>query len=152
MAKTAHGKDPVSKFDTFFDSDAFVGLYLPEDAHFVTASSLYQRMKAEDQSVVTSSWVVAETATVLSHRAGQAQAIAFLSMIEQSQFPVIHINEELQQEATHLFKAQTQKGTSMTDCSNVVLVRRFAIPAIFSFDKVYRKHFGLPMVAATESI
>ncbi len=137
----------MSKFGVFFDSDAFVGIRLPDDAHSERANGIYTRIKQQETTVVTSSWVVAETATVLSHHAGQAQARAFLSMIAQTKFPVIHVTEELQREATRVFMEQTVKGTSMTDCGNAAILRRFTIPVIFSFDEVYAKRFGLKTAA-----
>jgi predicted nucleic acid-binding protein len=87
--------------------------------------------------------VVAETATVLSHRSGQALARKFLDVIERSKLPIVHITEELQKEALKIFKQQSLKGTSVTDCANVTILRRLKIPKIFSFDKVYPKKFGI---------
>jgi predicted nucleic acid-binding protein len=82
---------------------------------------------------------------VLSYRSGQSLARALLDSVERSQVPTIHITEELQSEAVALFRQQEGRGTSMVDCANVAVARRFAIPRIFSFDKFY-KRLGLPTV------
>lgn len=148
MVKMAHGKETVTpKFQVLVDSDAFVGWYLPDDAHFQKATELFTRFDEENRSLVTTSWVVAETATVLSHRVGQESARQFLDMITSIPFPVIHITEELQSETVNLFMEQETKNTSMVDCANVVVMRRFDIPAILSFDHFYAKRFHLPLVA-----
>jgi len=49
--------------------------------------------------------------------------------------------------ALALFKQQSKKGTSVTDCADVTVMRRFDIPQIFSFDNVYRRGFNLKLVA-----
>jgi len=86
-----------------------------------------------------------ETATVLSHRGGQSLAHRFLTVMERNFLPIIQVDEKLQTKAIEIFKAQTKKGTSMVDCANVAVSRRFQIPDIFSFDKVYPKKFHLPL-------
>ena len=91
--------------------------------------------------------MVAETVTVFNHRAGQDSARQFLGMITKTPFPVIHITEELQAETTSVFMEQDTKNTSMVDCPNVVVMRRFDIPAILSVDRFYHKRFHLPIAA-----
>ena|SRR5579864_3425884 len=136
-----------SHFEVLVDSDAFVGRFYPKDAHFERASAIFAELEEKEYRAVTTSMVVAETATVLSHREGQELATDFLRKIEESKLPVIHITEALQQAATKVFVAQSKRGTSMTDCANVAVVHHFGIPTIFSFDKVYKRDFGLQMAA-----
>jgi predicted nucleic acid-binding protein len=93
--------------------------------------------------------VVAETPTVLSHRSGQGLAKAFLDeIIENGNFPVIFIAKDLYEQALDIFKQQIKKGSSVTDCANVAVVRRFNIPTIFSFDKVYPKGFEVELISS----
>jgi predicted nucleic acid-binding protein len=99
--------------------------------------------------LVTTSYVVAETPTVLSHRSGQGLAKAFLDeIIENGNFPVIFIAKDLYEQALDIFKQQIKKGSSVTDCANVAVVRRFNIPTIFSFDKVYPKGFEVELISS----
>jgi predicted nucleic acid-binding protein len=135
------------KFDVLVDSDGFVGRFYPDDVHHQRAQRTFSRYAHQQAMVVTTSMVVAETATVLSHRSGSKQARIFLDVIERSRVPVIHIDEDLQQDALDIFKAQTTRGTSVTDCANVAVTRLFHIPEIFSFDKTYPKRFGLKLAA-----
>jgi predicted nucleic acid-binding protein len=149
MATMAGGKGTMNEeTDTVFvDSDAFVGLRLPDDAHFERATTIFSHIKEQHLPMITSSWVVAETATVLSHHAGQQEAGAFLRMIKESKFPVVHMTEALEEKAIKIFLEQTKKGTSMVDCGNIAVMGELYIDTIFSFDKVYPNHHGL-MVAA----
>lgn len=136
----------MSDIQVLIDSDAFVGLMLARDAHHVRASAIFDRLTAGNVSAVTTSFVVAETATVLSHASGQVLARTFLDeVIHKSGFPIIFIDESLQDAAVTIFRSLEQRATSLTDCANVAVIRKFKIPLIFSFDKVYPKQFGIKM-------
>jgi len=137
----------VSKFQTLIDSDALVGNFYPDDPHHSRAIDIFDRLERENRSIVTTNLVVMEVATVLSHRSGQTLAVRFLDMLERSQLPVIHLDEALQKKALATFRAQTARGTSVTDCANVVVMQHFNIPEIFSFDRVYAKDFQHKMAA-----
>jgi predicted nucleic acid-binding protein len=131
------------------DSDAFIGWMVEFDAHHKQARRILHRLKEKKWRLVTTSLVVAETATVLSHRSGQALARTFLDeVIEKGNFAVIYITKDLYQQALEIFKQQSKKGTSVTDCANVAVVRRFHISTIFSFDKDYANSFGLMLTSA----
>ena len=67
----------------------------------------------------------------------QFTAACIILLVEQGR---LTLDETLQEETISLFKLQEAKGTSMVDCSNVVIMRAFDIPFIFSFDKFYAKH------------
>ena len=137
----------MSKFQVLIDSDAFAGRFYLKDAHHSHSLELFARFEKERRVLVTTNLVVAEVATVLSHRNGQALAVNFLDMVDNSQMPIIHLDEKLHQRALDTFRSQTARGTSVTDCSNVVVMDYFNIPEIFSFDRVYAKAFGLKTVA-----
>lgn len=133
----------MKRFEVLVDSDALVGRFYIQDAHHSRSLELFEKYEERGTLLVTTSMVVAETATVLSNRSGQQVASEFLSILERSNLPVIHIDEELQSEALELFKQQETRGTSVVDCSNVVVVKRFDIPRILSFDEFYFKKIGL---------
>jgi predicted nucleic acid-binding protein len=140
------GKARVTELQVLIDSDAFVGRFFTQDAHFQRANALFDRLERDQTSLVTTSAVIGETATVLSHRQGQALAVQFLNIIEHSRLPVIYIDETLYQQGIALFKVQTHKGTSITDCLNVVVMRQYQIENILSFDQGYTHRFGVPLL------
>ena len=135
----------TSKYQILVDSDAFVGWLYEKDAHHKHAEKVFAEIMEKRRSLVTTNYVISETSTVLSHRQGQSLAIKFLEVAEK--FPIIHLDEKLHQTTLDLFREQTERGTSVVDCSNVAVVRQFQIPMIFSFDKVYHKKFGLQIAA-----
>jgi len=129
------------------DSDAFVGLLLEKDAHHENSSNLFTEIASQGISIITTSFVIAETATVLSHRVGQELARIFLDeVIEKGKFPTVFVSEPLQQQATEIFKEQESRGTSMTDCVNVALMRQLQLSTIFSFDGFYEKKCNLQLL------
>lgn len=144
----AHGKGYMKNdAQILVDSDAFVGLLVKKDGHHEESSQLFSEIAAQGLSIITTSFVIAETATVLSHRVGQELARIFLDeVIEQGKFPTIFVTESLQQQATMLFKEQEDRGTSMTDCVNVALMRQLQLSTIFSFDAFYAKKCKLQLL------
>jgi predicted nucleic acid-binding protein len=136
-----------SKFDVLVDSDAFVGRFYERDKHHPRAVALFEKFEKQRKVLVTTSAVVAETATVLSHREGQGLARVFLSIIRRSGLPIIHIDEKLHTEALTFFEEQEKRGTSFVDCANGIVAKTFAISQIMSFDEVYFKDWKLKQAA-----
>lgn len=129
------------------DSDAFVGWLVERDAHHQKITRILEHLKAKKMPLITTSAVVTETATVLSHRIGQQLAQLFLAeVIEKEDFPVVFISESIYHAALTLFKSQTQRGTSFTDCANVIVANQLGLRSIFSFDQAYPKYFGLKLL------
>lgn len=130
----------ATPYDWLVDSAAFVALHYVHDPHHARALQLFEQAKKRKISLVTTSYVVGETATVLSHRQGQDIARRFLEIVRK--IPTIFISEALHQESLLLFHQQDTRGTSVVDCSNVVVMTHFGIPKILSFDGAFTKIFG----------
>lgn len=147
MERTASGKGGMSNFEILVDSDALIGLALSADAHHTHSCQIFSNLFEQKKRLVVTSAVVAEVATVLSHYEGQEVARNFLKNIAQdSLFPLIFIDEKIYTETIDLFSLQNRRGTSFTDCANVVVMKHYDIPAILSFDKVYSRDFHLEIV------
>jgi predicted nucleic acid-binding protein len=127
------------RFEVLIDSDAFIAWLRPGDLFHAHAQAMFTKLAKQATPVATTSLVVLETATVLSHREGTNVAKRFLDLVEASHLPVIHIDAELQQATIALFKSRAVKGTSMVDCANAVVAKRLGIPQVFSFDHFYRQ-------------
>jgi predicted nucleic acid-binding protein len=137
----------MSKYQVLIDSDAFVGATLADDAHHGTATQLFHQLIKQRVSCATTSLIVMETATVISKLAGQDPARHILvELVEKHRFPVLFIEEKFYLDALEIFKQQERKRTSVVDCANVAVMKQLEIPAIFSFDQVYTKDFGLAHV------
>ncbi len=139
MVNGEPGGITMNSFQVLVDSDAFVAWLMPDDIFYQQVTEIFQRLEEEKVRLVTTSWVIAETATVLSNRVGQKLARQFLDQAEHIGLPIIHITEEIQREATRFFKDQEVRGTSMVDCGNAIVATRFGIPSVFSFDRFYKR-------------
>jgi predicted nucleic acid-binding protein len=146
MVKMERGKGSVTNVQILIDSDAFVSWFIEADYFHTQASRIFENIMQTQTTLAATNWVIAETATVLSYRVGQAQALKFLRHIEDSKLPLVHISEELEQHTRELFQKQTGRGISMVDCSNVAVMQHLGIQEIFSFDKFY-KRLGLKTAA-----
>jgi predicted nucleic acid-binding protein len=125
----------------FIDSSAFVGLMLRNDPHNEKAVFLFKQKINEGYQFVTSTAVVDETATVLSHRSGQQLALEFLNFVKG--IKQYFLTEELRRE-THLFFGKlSKKGTSMVDCSIIVMMKKMKIREIMTFDTWLEKQVTL---------
>lgn len=145
----AHGKKLVkSNTPILVDSDAFVGLLIKKDSHHNESSKLFSEIAARGLPIITTSFVIAETATVLSHRIGQELARIFLDdVVTEGKFPTVFVTESLQQQAIEIFKKQNNKGISMTDCVNVAVMQQIQTVTIFSYDSFYEKRCNLQLLS-----
>lgn len=134
----------MPKYQVLIDSDVFVGLLHIPDAHHRRVKKIFAKMEKKNISFVTTSYVVMEVATVLSHKSGQNIARKFLSII--GEIPVIHISKDLYELGLDIFSGQTRKGSSVVDCTNVAVMKQLGIKQIFSFDKIYVRDFDLSSV------
>ena len=132
-------------FDALVDSDAFVGFFVEQDAHFHRSRAAFRSFADSRQILVTTNLVVTETASMLSRRITYAIACRFIEYIRDGDFPIIYLDQALQDSAHSIFLAQNREGTSMVDCSNIAVSRYYSIPSILGFDEFYKK-FGLAMV------
>lgn len=153
MVKTEPGKETMNnEQQIIIDSDAFIGMMHETDALHARVIATYQHLKERQVQFATTSAVVAETATLLSHRRGQTAARKFLNdFIDSGQVPVIFITEALYQQGLTLFKEQTKNRTSFTDCVNAAVCQQLEMHWIFSFDQVYTKKFGLQLLEIEEA-
>lgn len=127
----------MSNTGVLIDSDVLVGWLLETDALHERATHVLEIAQAQALPLQVTNLVIAETATVLSHRAQTTLAVRFLDIAED--FATIFIDESLHYETAQLFCRQTNKNMSFVDCANVVVMERLGLARILSFDKFYRK-------------
>lgn len=132
-----HPMIPMNNDSALIDSDVLVGWLLATDALHERAMEVLELAHSRKLPLQVTNLVIAETATVLSHRAQSALAIQFLEIADD--FATIFVDEQLHQETVKFFCQQKNKNMSFVDCANVVVTRRLSISRILSFDKFYRK-------------
>ena len=124
----------------FIDADAFIGLSYEYDVHSVTAVDLFVKLTDLKVELFTSWDVVDEVATKLSQFATKSTAEGFLNFLKNSEIEVKFTDLSVSKKAVDLFKKQTSKNVSLTDCANMVIAKDLGIDTIFSFDKHYKQN------------
>ena len=126
----------------FVDSDAFIALAKQDDANHKKAVKLLEQLLDQHVNFITSNFVFSEVITVISMRIGHKKAIEFIDKLKDphSGFEIKRVDADTEEAAIELFKKQTSKNTSFVDCTNMVLLKKLYVDAIFSFDDIYRKN------------
>lgn len=120
----------------FVDTGAFIGRHLQRDQHHEAAAAAWSRLAAERERCVTSSFVLDETITLLSRRAGSAfaaeRARAWLGSTALS---ILRPEVRDENEALHWLQKLGDQGVSYTDCVSFTLMKRHRISRVFGFDR-----------------
>jgi len=126
----------------FVDSDAFVALAKEDDTNHTKAQQILTKLSRKPVLYTTSNYVFSETITVISQRVGRNQALSFIQELKSpvSLFSMQWIDEALESIAIQHFKNQTSKNVSFVDCTNMALMKRHRLDAIFSFDSIYKRN------------
>lgn len=124
----------------FIDSDAFIGIIIPTDAHHATALKRIDELSTTQEDLVTSWETIDEVSTKLSYYHGKRVAAKFLDYLENSQIRVEYITPVMAKKTLEIFSKQTSKNVSLTDCANTAICRNLGITHIFSFDPHYSQN------------
>ncbi|MBL7159521.1 PIN domain-containing protein [Candidatus Microgenomates bacterium] len=127
------------------DSDTLFALYVASDIHHHKARQIFQELLNKEKELLVTNLVVQETATVISYRFGQKQAIDFINRFNKIDIEQVFVDRKLTIKAWEIFLKQKKKGTSYIDCANIVVYKELKILSIFSFDQVY-KRMGLKVI------
>lgn len=130
----------------FIDSDAFIGILVTQDAHHAKASALFDRLNETQQKLITSWETIDEVATKVSMYFGKDCADLLFGLIARATITIVYVDETLAQKAVDIFKKQTSKNISLTDCANMAICRSLKIDTVFSFDEHYKKN-GLKLLS-----
>lgn len=123
----------------FIDADALVALIRVKDKNHFQAKKIYQKLKKEKPSFISSNTSLYETLTVISQRIDKQKAKEFLSQIYQL-ISFIFVDKEIEKKASSIFVKQVSKNVSFFDCLNMAILCEAGIKEIFSFDKDYKKN------------
>lgn len=130
----------------FIESSAFVALNDSSDILHDQADAISESLYNKQVTFLTGTNVLLEVVTLLSQRASHKEAVAFLELIRNSSTTIIHPDEELILKAEELFKQQTSKNVSYSDCVSFAMMRERHVNIVFSFDHGYKKN-GFNLIA-----
>ncbi|MEK7648598.1 MAG: PIN domain-containing protein [Patescibacteria group bacterium] len=123
------------------DSDFWIALYSKSDTNHNRAENIIASLANDSVlHVFLSSFVYAETVTILSQRVSRETARYFMDDIGEQGATLLYINEDVFSIAQHLFKKQRSKNTSFVDVVNISLLQSYSFSGILSFDRDYKRN------------
>lgn len=126
----------------FIDADAFIALIRPNDTNKDKAEKIAKKLASENYFFATSNYVFSEVVTVLSIRESREVSLKFIQQVKDKPglYDFYWIDSLIEEKAIEIYKKQTSKNVSFTDCTNMALLEIHHISLIFSFDQIYRKN------------
>ena len=120
----------------FIDTSAFLALEDESDEHHQEAIRFREReLHAGSYEVVTTSYVLDETLTLIRNRLGIQASIDFSRKIRTSRIVRrISVSSETEEKALDLFERYDDKNFSFTDCVSFVVMQDLGIQDAFTFD------------------
>lgn len=120
------------------DTGAWIALLSATDQYAPRARERYEELAAAGVRLVTTNYVVDETATRLRYDAGIAAALAFRDMLAASvvarRLRVVWIDQALERAAWQLLEQYRDVGLSLTDATSAAVAAKLRIPEVFGFD------------------
>jgi len=124
----------------FIDTGAFLARFLSHDQYHPNAVAVWEQLRSNRESCLTSNFVLDETFTLLGRRAGYGFAVQRAKNIYASQaLTIFRPDREDEINALQFFSKYADQHLSFTDCISFVLMKREKINRVFSFDR----HFEL---------
>ena len=137
----------------FVDTSAFLSILDGDDAHHPATAKVWGELLAADTLLVTSNYVLVETAALVQSRLGPAASRAF----HQDLWPILHIewvDAKVHAAATVILLSAERRKLSLVDCVSFEIMRLHQIDTAFTFDRHFREQgfVCLPGVAAGKSV
>lgn len=124
----------------FLDSSFFKGLTDPKDDFYQRAGKIWQKLREQSESLVTSNFIVDETLTLLRSRCNLETAIKFRDLLaENSQIiKIIRATVADEGNAWQWFVKEWRK-LSFTDCVSFAMMRRLGLKRAAAFDEHFAR-------------
>lgn len=118
---------------SFVDTSAFLALLVPSDRAHPQAREIFERLRAEEAALVTTSYVLIETYALLAARLGPAACRAFREGFEPL-LEIVWIDEDLHERAVKAWLGRSRAGASLVDEASFVVMQQVGVDTAFAFD------------------
>jgi hypothetical protein len=120
----------------FVDTGPFLARYVSQDQHHARARRGWKDLEKARSPLLTSSFVLDETFTLLARRASHAFAADRAEAIYASRvLTVLRPDTSDEAAALVLFRKLADQEVSFTDCVSFALMRRHRFTRAFTFDR-----------------
>jgi len=121
----------------FIDTGAFLALEDESDQYHDSAIQFREQvLRSSSYELITTSYILDETLTLLRFRLGIRASIGFSKRIRTSKVvQIVHVSREIEEEALDLFERYEDKSFSFTDCVSFVVMKILDLHEVFGFDQ-----------------
>lgn len=116
------------------DTSALITILDSADPNHEVARTAWAELVASREPMVTSSYVVVETVSLLQSRYG-LQAVRWFQDEMLPVFEVEWVNKAMHDKAVSTVLAGSRRGPSLVDCVGFELVRSRPVSGVFAYDK-----------------
>ena len=117
----------------FVDTSAVLAFLSPTDSNHSLARAAFERLRAQEASLVVTSYMLLETYTILDRRFGREAARKFREQFVPL-FDVVWVNAELHERGLDLL-FQKPHSISLVDAVSFVSCRERGIDTAWAFDR-----------------
>ena len=143
---------PLLVNEVFVDTSALYALLVETDDKHPAARGALPALRGGGANLVTSSFVVLESVTLLQSRIGVAAVRAFHDDV-MPLLVVVWVGEGLLHRATASLLAASHRSVSLTDWSSFMIMRERGIERAFAFDGNFaRQGFDLVPTSASSTM
>lgn len=119
----------------FADANGWIALNSKRDQLHHTTAEINKELLQSGHRYVTTNFVLDETYTGLLTKVGHFAAVNFGERIRGARtVHIIHITEDIEEEAWKLFKQYSDKDFSFTDCTSFVVMHQLNLTEAFTND------------------
>lgn len=120
----------------FLDTGYLIALEASDDENHRAAERHWKTFRRKLPPLVTTSLVLAETATFFNSRGQHAKAVEVGNMLlESPSVMLVQVGESLLHRGWEYFEQHADKSYSLTDCVSFVLMRERGFNRALAFDK-----------------
>jgi len=119
----------------FIDTSAVFALLVPTDRAHGRASRVFDRLRARDAALITTSYNLVETYALLERRFGRDATAAFRSDFAPL-LEVVWVDEDLHERGLDLM-LQRPAGLSLVDAVSFIIIRDRKLDEVFAFDRYF---------------
>lgn len=143
---------PIPVNEVFVDTSALYALLVETDDKHLVARGALPALRGGGANLVTSSFVVLESVTLLQSRIGVAAVRAFYGDVLPL-LVVVWVGEGMLHRAMVSLLAASLRGVSLTDWSSFTIMRERGIERVFAFDGDFaRQGFKLVPTSAPSTM
>ena len=123
------------------DSDGLIGLLDKEDAHFLSAQTIIQKLVKKETKLIYPVTVITESTTILKLRLKKPElADQIVKLLLSGQFTIESVDEDLLKDAAYLLENKKgERHHTLFDAVVAATAKKHDADAIFSFDTFYKK-------------